>query len=183
MGIFEQNSSKYSSDKENSDSTKISNTPMGDFQYGDNLSHPLSSDCSSSDFSDEIQLNSLCGTNEKLLDSLASQLRDLHQELDAMIRRLDETEEDILTRRDLFRDIERLNLEYSKQFGREVEQVEKMDFLIDNLQKSMMNRDAVLENMKVVENSQLYDHFKRKNSKTDLSSCQDSEVFTCAESQ
>lgn len=182
IGIFEQNQPKYTPEKDHSDSTKIPNTPMGDFQYDDNPAHQLSSDCSSSDFSDEIQLNSLCDTNEKLLDSLAKQLRDLHEELDVMIRRLDFTEEDILTRRDFCRDIERLNLEYGKQIGREVEQVEKMEFLIDHLKKSVLNRDEALENMKVIENSQLHDHFRRNKSGTDVSCCRES-LYTSAESQ
>ncbi|KAL3287503.1 hypothetical protein HHI36_001973 [Cryptolaemus montrouzieri] len=157
---------------------------MGDFEYDEGAINPLSSDCSSSDFSEEMELNAFADTNEKLIADLTNQLRHMNEEVKIMINRIDNTEEDILKRRDFVRDMERLYIEYTKQIGREEEQIEKIEFLTDHLKNNMITRDEVLDSMRVLENSQLAEHFTNRKSNTSIVSCQkDSDVFTSVASQ
>ncbi|KAK9872420.1 hypothetical protein WA026_017878 [Henosepilachna vigintioctopunctata] len=175
FGISEQNQTKFLMEKDEQDreSSRVSNTPMGDFEYDDVPVIPLSSDCSSSDFSEGMPTTDICKSNEKFMSELKGELHRINTELNTMIQRIDNTQEDILRRRDFCRDMERLSVEYNKQFGRENEQSEKIECLIDNLRVDIRRRDESLENLKFLESTQLAEHLRRNKSET---------VFTSRES-
>lgn len=156
-----QRESKYSINNKKANSLKRGISAIGDFDYDrTGADSTLTSDCSSTDFFEEINLNSLYNVNRDLIADLNKKLDDVYRDVEEITDRLDCTEEDVFKRKDYLRDIKRLGMECVKQIGKEIEQMEKTDFLIEHLNRDVSTRDLVIERFKKIDADQLHNHFQ-----------------------